>query len=832
MTITTPPQAAQNNQPPSGQPYVTVGISGMGVTLQPINTKPGGDNQMWYAIEATSGQRNPSYLISSLPADVLPDASDSTLVTQQLALGYFGNPGANAAVNAASSVQYALNASAPENIFGSFALTSNPFTLGQTVSINATPNVANGAWTIQQLSGNAITYTIPKQVPYTDYNLASTGNATAMAAVYLNQQNTPASRLDPTYTNEFQQWTYNSGDQTICNGFGACLNSADSAPQAGSVVTASAKPSPVPANFQWSFYPNYELSQILSQADIPFPTLPAHDYKNVNSLLTKLGYPDVAAATCTLDGVAYSGLRCEYSNLAAPLSAYLIAVSHMAKVSLRTRRQLTLELTDAIAVQNLFNQISSVFTVAFLGNEDLISQDLGDMGMDLTDQTSTTTWRWEALVSGIVYTLLNGLGGFLGTPALGSRVKTAIFVGAVANAMTTGIDTYLSEEGSGTLPLANEFETTAADLYTNFYLRYLNFYSFIADQETKTLTDWGRLAVIGALAQDTGRDGLALDPKASVDAVAVATQSYQLNLMAQLLPQFFTLYAAMDWVGGAISTSNPANGLNSDTIGMVVSSSQSGVPSPMPTPDPTLVPPRPQLLNQFATPVDPQGAQFGMWDVGWLHFSQATGNGSKLTDTYLTQQLAQDVQYANPYLLYNGFGMWSGFNGGYTLTPSDIANLTCDAFITTMTNYTPKALAVSIVSTKNTAIGGGYGPTYHIDLHGDGGYFSDISDTSGIVGPALRSLPPYGVLQFGATAIDGSGSARQQYLTVQIWDYNTSTAAPVASYQVRNLGCTLGVNSVTDPYSQTSNSGYFLYLPPVYQYYSAGRVSVAIYGGN
>ena len=68
-----------------------------------------------------------------------------------------------------------------------------------------------------------------------------------MAAVYLNQQQTNSTYLNPNYTAKFRQWTYESSDQTVCNALGACLNSIDSSPHAGSVVTASSKPSPVPA---------------------------------------------------------------------------------------------------------------------------------------------------------------------------------------------------------------------------------------------------------------------------------------------------------------------------------------------------------------------------------------------------------------------------------------------------------------------------------------------------------------------------------------------------------------------------------------------------------
>jgi len=820
MTVTTSPQAAQHNQSPPMEPPVTVGISGTGVTLQPINLTPGGDNQMWYAIEANSGQANPSYLVSSLPADFLPVASDFALITQQLALGYFGSPGASSSVQSVSSQQLTLNANSPQNIFGTVALASNPFTLGQTVAINANPAPANGYWTIQQTGSNSIVYTIPNEQPYTAYSSSAGGNATAMAAVYLNQQTTNPAYLNATYTSAFQQWTYDSSDQTICNGLGACLNSADSSPHAGSIVTASSKPSPVPPSFQWSFYPNYQFSQILAQTNIPFPALKPADAKKINKRMVKLGYADAANATCNLDGVAYKGLRCEYSNLGAPLSTYLAALSQMKNVSAATRAQLSLELTDAIAVQNLFNQVTSVFNTVFLGNQDLISQDLGDMGMEITDQTSKTTWSWVTLLTGLLYTVINLAGSLFAQPQLGGWVKSSIVGAALANVMSTGVDTYV--QAGSSLPFANEFATTAADLYTNFYSRLLNFYANIGDQETTILTDWGKLALAGAMAQDTGPNGLAWDPRVSAEVVAIATQAYQVNIMAQMLPQFFTLWVAMDWVGGNISSSNPANTLNSSTTGLVSSDAQGGAPSPMPTPNATLSPVPPQLLNQFSTPVDPQGSQNGMWDAGWLRIGANPGNGSKLADTYLTPQLAQDVQFANPYLLYNGMGLWSGFNVG----PNNIANFTCDGAIVTMSNYTPKALTVTAQASNNTYVGGGYGTSYGTDPDANHSTFADLSDNSGVAGTVFRTLPPYGLLQFAFTA-----GKTVQVLTVQIWDYAQSTNQAVVLFTLKNGGCGLGDNQLTGPYYLTTSNGYSVVFPGVYTYVGPGKVSLGVYGG-
>lgn len=868
LTVTRPSQQRQHTVPPPNQPYVTVGTSGTGLSLQPL-IKPWSDNdtmsdiQMWYAIEASdnASRPNPSYLISSLPPHWLGVTGNTNgyKTSDQLAIGFIGNGNNQATLNTTNNQDrnYTLTGWVQHTTWG-LATYSSPegqwlFSVGQTVGIsgNKTESGDNsdhvGQWMIQQApSYNQFVYTIPYQSnsPIQDGN---DGNITALAAVYLNQQNASGDYLDATYSNKFQQWNWDNNTQTICNELGVCLGSVDLNPAAGSWVTATPKsilPSPVPANYQWSFYPDRQLTQIIKQTrkGPPFPQLKASEQQKAqNYIAKKLG---INAVTCTLyddnnTPYTYTGIRCQYSNLAAPLSAYLSLIASLPRppqnVSAQTWKNvksiILKELTNAIAVRSLYDQILDLYVTAFLGNLDLVNKILADLGQDLTDQTSQKSFDWQEFVEGLMYTLLNIGGAVVGDPELGKEaskaVKTAKKVAAyalpaTANLMECGWETYMGEDHTSTMPLANEFEATAAQLYSKFYERFLHLYGKIVDQEAGILQDAGKLKAMGTWAQNSG-----WDVRSEQYILEVLSQSFQLKVMEQLLPQYFKLYIGMDWVGGAASnTADCANVLNGSTIGYVANSSRNTNGD---SPGSLTKPPSstPQLLNQFATPKDPQGSQWGMWDTGWLYMSASPGNGSNLSDTYLTQQLAEDVQYANPYLLYNGLGGWSGFYPG----AGNIADVNCDGAIITLTNFTPIPLTVFVASSKNTALGGGYGTYYGSALNGPGISYSNPSSNTGVVGPLYRSLPPYGTMQLVGSTINGTGSAETQTLYFQIWDYNASTAEPVAGFNVMNYGCASGSSQVKDPFDNFANFNYHLSADTLVNNSNSypGTVALAVY---
>ncbi|HTR60812.1 MAG TPA: hypothetical protein VMH37_03850 [Candidatus Binataceae bacterium] len=814
-------------QPPAENgvipPAVTVGISGSGLTLQPRSSSSYTDTQMWYAIAASSGDSNPSYLISSLPPLINPvfvpgtDASPST----SLALGYIGNTNLPSPTAGISNISFTQTAAAIGGgtpfYYNTYATVdtagSNSFLTGQIVDVSGNSNPAyNGVHVVEGVGSSSFTINVPYQygVPSSVPN-GSGGTATAMAAVYLLQQN--SQHLDTTYGNAFQQWSYDASDRTICNQQSVCLYSVDTAPVAGSVVSAGPKPATVTANYQWYFYPDRTLSLILQRDPIPFPTIKAKQESAAEQYIAKkLGL----SGGCNYNGVAYYGLRCQYSNLAAPLPTYLSLLSTMkappsTKVSVKNWRlikaQLILELTDAIAVQNLFNQVENIYATVFLGSENLVNQDLADLAADLTDQTAVKRFSWQSLVEGLVYTGLNFVGALVGDPEAGTQAEKArkaagIALGVTANLMETGVDTALAENPGTKDPLANMFEDTAAKLYSYFFNEFTVLGEYINGEEQDILQDWGKLGLIGILAQQqpsaiNGMNGAYWDPTVNSTLVQAFTDSYQLAIMEQLLPQYFDLYLAVDWVGGKHSINGQdgsyANQINGGTKNYV--SSSLATPTALPTPAPGQV--TPMLLDQYATPEDAQGSTQGLWHTGWLYLTDGPGKGSKLVTNYLTPQLAQDVQNANPYLLYNGLGSWAGQNASNS---SILANVDCSGTFTTITNFTPRELRVAVASSNYA--GGGYGNNY-----GSGNTDTNISDFSSVTDSGVnsvvdRTLPPYGVLQYAA-----AGSS--QNVTIGIWDFAINPDDTIAFFNVVLSGSknSCGTTSIN---SKTTAAGYVL----------------------
>jgi hypothetical protein len=796
------------------EPTVAVGISGSGLTLQPRNTTPYADNQMWYAKETTTNGTNPSFLFSSLPAMINPTVvpGEDATPNPNLALGYVGNSTLPSPSVGISTIDYtrAYGSGSYWNDYATITTSgTNNFQTGQIVDITGNSNpVYNGIQTVQSTGSGSFTINLPVQ--YAQAGLTSEGNngtATAMAAVYLLQS--AGEFLDSTYETNFQQWSFDANDRTICSNLGVCLYSVDAVPHTGSIVSAGPRPATVTPNYQWYFYPDRVVSEILQMSPVAFPAFSTKSGIKAQAYIAKkLNLPSTDPLHgCTYNGVTYFGLRCQYSNLAAPLSTYVSLLSDFRppkNVSpatfRRVKAQLILELSYAIAVQNLYAQVDYVYSTVFLGSSALLNQDLADLAVDLTDQTAVKKFSWQSLVEGLIYTGLNIAGALFGDPKAGSQSEKlfkgiGLAFGITANLMETGWNTAMAESSGTSDPLANQFEDTAANLYSYFFDEFTYLGEFIDNQEQGVLQDWGKLELIGLLAQqqpslDNGMTGLYWDPTVNSALAQKFTSAYQLAIMQQMLPQFFDLNVAVDWVGGTHSINGYnqqyANQLNEGTVKYL---SSIAVPTALPTPDLSQVPPTPMLLDQFTTPADAQGHKAGMFDVGWLYMSDAPSKGSKLVNNYLTPQLAQDVSGANPYLLYNGLGAWSGNFSN----PNFHADIGCAGSFTTLTNFTPRALKVILNAncsgTYENYVGGGYGDTYNVGDSDD--YNSDYSSVgkSGVCLAVDRSLPPYGVVQF---AIQGS----DQYVGVTVWDYSKSTTQDVASFVVELSGSNCGSASI------------------------------------
>jgi hypothetical protein len=845
------------SQPPAEngvtEPSVPVGISGSGLTLQPRNTTPYADNQMWYAKETTQTGTNPAFLFSSLPPMINPivvpgeDATPNAI----LALGYVGNPALASASVPISQIDWKQVCSTMDGVsagcfYNDFATVTtgatNTFQTGQVINISGnTSSDYNGVQVVQSTGSSSFTFNVPYQYGLATGSVSSGtgGTATAMAAVYLLQL--VGQHLDSTYETNFQQWNFNGSDRTICNNLGVCLYSVDATPHPGSIVSAGPKPTTVTPNYQWHFYPNRVLSEILQEAPVPFPPMDTKGgIKAQSYIAAKLGLSSTDPLHgCTYNGVTYFGLRCQYSNLAAPLSTYVTLISDLKKpknVSGKTFRevqaQLITELSYAIAVQNLFAQVDAIYLTVFLGSSALVNQDLADLGADLTNQNKKKKFSWQTLAEGLIYTALNIAGALFGDPKAGSQSEKmykgiGLACGITANLMETGWNTAMNESSGTNDPLANQFEDTAAQLYGYLFDEFTYLGEYIDNQEQTVLQDWGMLETIGLLAQqqpslDNGFSGLYWDPTVNSALAQKFTGAYQLAIMQQLLPQYFDVNVAVDWVGGTHDIGgNTGQYANQVNVGTVDYLSNTAVPTALPTPDPSQVPPTPMLLDQFTTPVDAQGGKIGMFDVGWLYMPNAGSSGSTLVTNYLTPQLASDVSGANPYLLYNGLGAW----GNVFVNPNFHANTGSNGLFATITNSTPRQLKVILYSACGTSpvsyFGGGYGNTYD---RGDGDtYNNDYSsiNQAGVCDAVDRSLPPFGVLQFGAQG----GS---QLFKVAIWDFSQSTSNDVASF---NIKLSSGVASIGD---RVTNFGYSLTDD-----YESGAPAlsdrtplIAIYGGN
>jgi hypothetical protein len=843
------------------EPSVPVGISGSGLTLQPRNTTPYADNQMWYAKETGPNGTNPSFIVSSLPPMINPivvQGEDATPTTS-LGLGYIGNSTLPSPSTAINTIDWSRVGGKIDGVAGGFyndyatvtTTGTNAFLTGQIVDISGNSNLYyNGVQTVQFVNSNSFTINVPIQYQgLGSGNLpsGSGGTATAMAAVYLLPQ--AATVLNPTYTTNFLQWNYDGDDRTMCNELGVCLYSVDATPHAGSIVSAGPKPATVTPNYQWHFFPNRVLSEILQGAPVPFPPLDTKGgIKAQSYIAAKLNLPSTDPLHgCTYNGVTYFGLRCQYSNLAAPLSTYVSLLSDLKapkNVSTKTFRQvkaqLISELSYAIAVQNLFAQVDFVYSTVFLGSSALLNQDLADLGADLTDQTKVKRFSWQTLAEGLLYTGLNIAGALFGDPKAGSQTEKlfkgiGLAFGISANLMETGWNTAMAENNGTNDPLANQFEDTAANLYGYLFDEFTYLGEYIDNQEIAVLQDWGMLETIGLLAQqqpspDNGFSGLYWDPTVNSALTQKFTGAYQLAIMQQLLPQYFDLNVAVDWVGGTHNI-NGHNGQYANQVNVATVSylSSTAVPTALPTPDPSQVPPDPMLLDQFSTPIDAQGHLSGMFDVGWLYMPDPPSKGSKLVTNYLTAQLAQDVSGANPYLLYNGLGTW----GSTFDNPNFHANTGSDGTFTTLTNFTPRQLKVIVFSDCSTSpvsyFGGGYladGSSYgQGDANSHNSDFAAINNAtqSGVCDAVDRSLPPYGVLQFGA-----QGST--QDFKVSVWDYSQSTTQDVASFNVKMSSGTASVPTS----GEVTNFGYQLtnaYVSGTSEL-SNRTPLIGIYGGN
>ena len=200
------------------------------------------------------------------------------------------------------------------------------------------------------------------------------------------------------------------------------------------VITSALASEPGPDQV-WDIGPGKGLQSILAQPGQPFPAAEgdAAAYEYVDKQL----------------GLTRTTLRQQYANLAAPLASYQLALATMTPGSFQNWNaivaQLINELTAAIAVQSLFQQIGSLHVNLGLqqamGLEQLITAlEVSDKQIQKPKQSRS--WIWD-IVDGVVYTALNVAGAWAGDPEAGSQFERGSkqighCVSALANVMQTG----------------------------------------------------------------------------------------------------------------------------------------------------------------------------------------------------------------------------------------------------------------------------------------------------------------------------------------------------------------------------------------------------------
>src|SRR5262249_14785780 len=161
--------------------------------------------------------------------------------------------------------------------------------------------------------------------------------------------------------------------------------------------------SPPGGNQTWSWTPGYPLTAILAEPPVEFPEFTGEQltaYQFINSQLAN-----------TLPDVQPFDLRAQYTNLGAPLSAWIADIDSYqptAGVSqtdwAAVTQQLVLELTDAVSIRNLFAQYNAFHQSAFASSIALLNQ----IGTDISVSESTTVGSvGTALLEGVIYTVLS-----------------------------------------------------------------------------------------------------------------------------------------------------------------------------------------------------------------------------------------------------------------------------------------------------------------------------------------------------------------------------------------------------------------------------------------
>jgi hypothetical protein len=191
--------------------------------------------------------------------------------------------------------------------------------------------------------------------------------------------------------------------------------------------------------------------------------------------------------------------------------------------------QLTTEITEVELVQGLYDNYNDFYTQLFISNQATLNTMISDAGLT-TDSQNSVSGRGIAILEGVLYTVIEGLGGLetgglgVGIGAIGNLTETAIN-GAVANGSVS----------------QNNFQATVSTLWTNLSKDFLAIQTTVGTNETSIVEDWGRLQAVSALIVSTGPDSLAWTSVETSNLVTALQPGFKVAAMRMLLPAKYSL---------------------------------------------------------------------------------------------------------------------------------------------------------------------------------------------------------------------------------------------------------------------------------------------------
>jgi len=264
------------------------------------------------------------------------------------------------------------------------------------------------------------------------------------------------------------------------------------------------------------------------------------------------------------------GLRSQYMNLSAPLSAYQAEMNAYVFQQtggnpggdwLATLQQLNREITAVMAVQQFFRQAGIFHQAISLAQSMVLSEvitacEIGENATVTPRKEKNRSWIWD-FTEGLIYTGLNLGGLVVADPELGSQAKGMIgifkdgcpvFANLMATTFTAGQAGLEGASNNKSQNLAynrmqeaiqriTSYEITVLQLQETLLKTFEASGSALAQIESLVLDDWGKItAVYNMIKMPGGMDSLYWPPALSPQMAKSLLSSYGITVLQTLMP--------------------------------------------------------------------------------------------------------------------------------------------------------------------------------------------------------------------------------------------------------------------------------------------------------